>query len=244
MLTHLIPIRSIDADDEDYRDLMPIADAIGGARVVGLGEARHGDGHAYKAKVRLTKFLHAVMGFDVLAWESGLFACRDMDAALREGDPSVPPDRGIYSMWRLAEEVQPLFDLGRLPSEGGRRLEMAGFDCRLSDGRSDRLTAALFGFIDAVDATLVDAAVRSRVVDLIERVDRFEPPYDPPPDERMVARAAVQTLVEALLASQRRFVETHGEREVAFWHEVLQGLLDLESCRGLDPVVDDRPIPV
>ncbi len=244
MLTHLVPLRSIDADDEDYRDLMPIAAAIGDARVVGLGEARHGDGHAYKAKVRLTKFLHAVMGFDVLAWESGLFACRDMDAALRAAGPPAPPECGIYSMWRLAEEVQPLFDLARTSAENGRRLEMAGFDCRLSDGRSDRLVAALFGFVDAVDPGLVDPAVRARVGDLIERVDRFEPPYDPTPDERMVARAAVQTLVEALLASRRRFVETHGAHEPAFWHEVLQGLLDLESCRGLDPMVDGRPVPV
>jgi hypothetical protein len=46
------PIRSIDPSDEDYSDLEPLADAIGDARVVQLGEpsleARlHALGHPY-----------------------------------------------------------------------------------------------------------------------------------------------------------------------------------------------------
>ena len=49
-----VPVRSIDAADEDFRDLEPLIDAIGSARVVQLGEPTHGAGSSFAAKVRLT----------------------------------------------------------------------------------------------------------------------------------------------------------------------------------------------
>ena len=40
-----------------------------------LGESGHGVREFNLAKVRLIRFLHEEMGFDVLAFESGLFEC-------------------------------------------------------------------------------------------------------------------------------------------------------------------------
>src|SRR5688500_14617591 len=63
--THAVAVRSIHPDDEDFSDLLPLISAIGPARVVQLGEPSHGAGAAFAAKVRLIKFLHQRMGFDV-----------------------------------------------------------------------------------------------------------------------------------------------------------------------------------
>ena len=88
-----VPIRSIDPSrqSDDFKDLEPIRRAIGNSRVVILGEQSHGDGATFLAKARLIKFLHQRMGFDVLAWEAGLFNAPDMDTAVR--DASVPLDQ-------------------------------------------------------------------------------------------------------------------------------------------------------
>src|SRR5262245_57214996 len=40
---HVVPLRSIKPDDEDFSDLEPIRKAIGDARIVQLGEQSHGD---------------------------------------------------------------------------------------------------------------------------------------------------------------------------------------------------------
>src|SRR5215510_15769157 len=62
-------IRSIDPDDDDFSDLLFLKEKIGNSRIVVLGENTHSDGETDKAKVRMVKFLHEYMGFDVIAWE-------------------------------------------------------------------------------------------------------------------------------------------------------------------------------
>ena len=64
---------SVSPSVTDFSDLAGFRDAIGSSRVVLLGEQSHGDGTTFLAKTRLIQFLHQELGFDVLAFESGLF---------------------------------------------------------------------------------------------------------------------------------------------------------------------------
>ncbi|HWU54118.1 MAG TPA: hypothetical protein VN175_01370, partial [Rhizomicrobium sp.] len=78
-----VTVRSVDAADEDFSDLEPLAKAIGPAQVVALGEPGHGAGTSFAAKVRLIKFLHQHLGFDVLVWESGMYDVELSQAGMR-----------------------------------------------------------------------------------------------------------------------------------------------------------------
>ena len=241
MLSDIMPLRSIDPEDQDFSDLMPLAEAIGDARVVGLGEALHADGHAYMARARLAMFLHREMGFEVLAWESGITGCRAMDRWLRQPESEGPPVEGAYGMWRLSEELQPLFEYARASHRSGHPLEMAGFDCRTTEREHESYHRALFEFVDSVDPSFVDVGTRACVCDLVEHVDIFDPPYDPKPEERLASRAAVEAVIETLILKRTLFIEKHGQRELAFWHQVLRSLLDLERMRAIDPVIEGGP---
>ena len=70
-----IHLSSIDPNNTDFADLRPLENVIKNTKVVMLGEQSHGDGTTFLAKVRLIKFLHQELGFDVLAFESGLYDC-------------------------------------------------------------------------------------------------------------------------------------------------------------------------
>jgi erythromycin esterase len=149
---HAIDIRSVDASDEDFSDLEPIAHAIGGASVVQLGEPSHGAGTALAAKVRLFKFLHQRLGFDVLIWESGLYDVALVQAAMRGTDDAITAARrGIFSLWTEAAEARPVFEYVKSSQATTRPVEMAGFDMQITaNGSAERYGPELQAFVDGV----------------------------------------------------------------------------------------------
>ncbi|MGO9316580.1 MAG: erythromycin esterase family protein [Terracidiphilus sp.] len=161
------PIRSIDPtiSDDDFADFKPIMKAIGNSRIVVLGEESHGDGATFLAKVRLIKFLHQKMGFDVLAWEAGLFNCQDMDAAVR--NPEIPIQKamsqGLYPIWAASAQVQPVFEYARSVAHTSRPLEMIGFDHQFSGshGPGIRWRDAMIAFIDKADPSILPQSLRA-----------------------------------------------------------------------------------
>ena len=58
---------------EDFSDLTLLKEKIGDKRIVLLGEQSHNESEPYLWKTRLIKFLHQEMGFEVLAFEYGLY---------------------------------------------------------------------------------------------------------------------------------------------------------------------------
>jgi erythromycin esterase-like protein len=165
-----VSIRSIDAADDDFSDLEPLLGAIGSARVVQLGEPSHGAGSSFAAKVRLIKFLHQRMGFDVVAWESGMYEVRLAQAGLRGGEDAVAAaQRGVFSIWSKAEEVRPLFEYAKASQGTTRPLEMAGFDVQITAPNvAERLAADLRAFVSNRGA--FEKAHGAKEVRFMERV--------------------------------------------------------------------------
>jgi len=147
-----IPVRTVDALDEDFSDLEPLANRIADARVVQLGEPSHGAGTCFAAKVRLIKFLHQRKGFDVLVWESGFYDLERTEAGLRAGSDAVAAaQRGILKIWSASEQCRPLFAYAKQSHAGSRPLIMAGFDMQFtSDGAFAAFAAELQSYVGAL----------------------------------------------------------------------------------------------
>lgn len=154
----------LDSSDANFDDLQPLKALIGDARIVQLGEQSHGDGTCFEAKIRLIKFLHQQMGFDVLAFESGLYDCWKADQAFQasrqakladdagldkpETSPLEIAQRGVFGIWTGCEQLSPLWDYLAGHPDDNPRLELAGFDCQFTASASrdffiDDLTAVM-----------------------------------------------------------------------------------------------------
>jgi erythromycin esterase len=133
-------VRSIDPADSDYSDLSGLRTAIGGARIVLLGEQTHGEGSTFQAKTRLVKFLHAQMGFEVLAFESGLYDCaRIWENVEAGGEVSKEVVGSLFYMYATSVQTQELFRYVQGQLHGSRPLIMAGFESQHTGAKAKEL---------------------------------------------------------------------------------------------------------
>ena len=216
-----IPIRTIDPEEEDFSDLMPLVEKIGSARLVLLGEQSHGDGNVFLLKARLIRFLHQVMGFDVLAWESGLYDCRRMEAALRSDLPlDEAVSYGIFPIWALSEQVHPVFAFARSTYGKPGSLIMAGFDCQLSTARSaDNFLSDIQRFFD--DARLESLSPEGWA--LFEEALHPQKMRGMTEEKRSAHKENLSVLLRLIDESRARLSLYHGTGEIDFWQKALSG---------------------
>jgi erythromycin esterase len=130
---HAIPMRSLAPEDDDFTDLRPLRVAIGDARIVLLGEESHASGTNMRAISRLIRFLHQEMGFDVLAFESGLYDMWKVWPLMQAGHEPVDAMRqGLHIVWSRAADFQPLARYLGQQAVGPHPLEVSGVDCQLT----------------------------------------------------------------------------------------------------------------
>ncbi len=215
---HVTAVRSIDFTDEDFSDLEPLADAIGTARLVQLGEPSHGAGSAFAAKARIVKFLYLKHGFDVLVWESGLYDVTLAQAAMRDPalDAMAAARKGIFALWSQAAEVKPLFELIKASQATTRPMTMAGFDMQVTaDG-----TRELFADdLKKLAADLRPSPLREQVTALVEaatgaRARLYASKFSDSRDLDAL-KAATGTL-QKLLNTRADFAAIRGALDIAF----------------------------
>jgi erythromycin esterase len=226
-----IAIRTLDPADTDFADLQPLKPLLNGIRVVLLGEADHGDGSDFLAKSRLIRFLHAEMGFDVLAFESGVYdmwrAWREMSAGR---DPRASFLQGAYWMWGLTEQLGPLVAYVAEAARSPRPLVLAGFDVQgsgtISGGArlSDTMIVEMRTFLEANRIAGPFADPRSAENRLLKRLHDFA--YRPAPDT--IALAALE---RAIAATAERIELEVNTPEGRYWARILRNNALLAAWR-------------
>ncbi|HLM69604.1 MAG TPA: erythromycin esterase family protein [Longimicrobium sp.] len=152
------PLRSL-TSTSDYQDLQFLKPLLAGRRVVQLGESGHGVRQFSQAKVRLIRFLHQEMGYDVLAFESSLHDCWQTNRMLGTASSRTAMNECFFRVWHTTD-VLPLMDYVRESAGTARPLTLAGFDVQpTSRGVAARARADLLHSVLAV----VDPAFAARI---------------------------------------------------------------------------------
>jgi erythromycin esterase len=215
------PIRTLAVADRDFSDLQPLKAAIGNSRVVMLGEQSHGDGTSFLAKARLVAFLHQEMGFDVLAWESGLWDVHQVWAHVQAGEAVLPASRrGIFGIWTGSQQVLPTLDYVAETVGSARPLELAGFDNQLTGTLArDSLHLLMERFARRIGSPVADDPEWPQAAASLVRLAAGADYQTKPP-------AADQARVLRLLAALRAdaLAKAGADRDALFWTQVLESL--------------------
>lgn len=118
---------------EDYSDLAFLKPILKDKTVVSLGENFHRVAEYSSMKTRLIKYLHEELGFDVIAFESGI----GETAAVNENEGILTPkemmERSLPDIWQ-SKETLGLFDYIKQQRQTNRPLYLAGYDMQFING--------------------------------------------------------------------------------------------------------------
>lgn len=158
-LAHRHPIRSLYSDD--FSDLAFFKPLLGDRRLIQLGESSHGVAEFNWMKVRLIKYLHQKLGFDVIAFESSMTECDAAGETAAQQTPVSTMHACVFSVWQT-DEVLALFEYVRKTQASSRPLRLTGFDNQSSSssGASANRFRTMLEIIDpgAVPALLQQEA--------------------------------------------------------------------------------------
>jgi len=133
----LLPEKIIktDSTDNSFKDLGPLKELWEDKRIILLGEQSHGEGTVFKEKIRLIKFLHQEMGFEILAFESGLYDNFYVYQQVKSGEALTETSlqESILPIWSDCQELLPLYAYVHEQAGAGRELQVSGFDTFTSD---------------------------------------------------------------------------------------------------------------
>jgi erythromycin esterase len=218
-----IVVRSLEFNDTNFADLQPLKKAIGRSRIVLLGEQSHGDGTTFMAKARLIRFLHEAMGFNVLAFESGLYDCHKAWELIQKGEnPLISIQRGIFGIWSQSSQVKPLIEYLGNAAASRYPLELAGVDCQITGSASrDLLIDDLTRFLDEIKSPIRHEAAwrpfRAKLDSLISGSFSNKKQTE----SELVSFNEKLMLLSAQADSLSRLTSAP---EAAFWAQVIRGM--------------------
>jgi erythromycin esterase-like protein len=150
------PIRTINSADTNFSDLSFLSTVLKENRIVGLGEQSHRDGASFDAKVRLIKYLHEELNYNIIAFESGLYDCSKADELItnrKTGNDTNYLFQAIFRIWET-KEVNQLAAYINETKKTKNPLILTGFDCQFAGVLAKKYLAIDFNqMIDSIEVS-------------------------------------------------------------------------------------------
>jgi erythromycin esterase len=134
-----IPLKTAEPGDLD--DLAPLANVVGKARVVALGEATHGTREFFQLKHRTVQFLVEKMGFTVFGIEATMPGTLVVNDYVLHGKGSATAGLDAMQFWTWnTDEVRALIEWMRAwNATHERKVKFVGFDMQDPNGALTRV---------------------------------------------------------------------------------------------------------
>lgn len=209
------PLRTSDPTGPDA-DMARVAEMIGSAPVVAIGEGTHGTHEFFQLRHRLVRYLVEHKGFTALALEANMAQTRAVNEYIHtgKGDPARMTSALGFWTWNT-DETMAMIEWMRAFNQSGRgQVDVYGFDTQALGDAVDSVTA----FIRSVAPTRAPALARQ--YDVIASIQaRATSPWDPidlPSATAFVAAArGGESIVDSVIRVDERSPRARWARQYA-----------------------------
>ncbi|MEZ4951432.1 MAG: erythromycin esterase family protein [Saprospiraceae bacterium] len=129
----IVNLGIVNDENENFTNYSGLDSILKNVEIVMLGEQSHGEATTYDTKIKLIKYLHQNLGFDLLAFESGLYDCNKAWQMIKEGENTrIAMGKSIFGLWSTTIDLKPLASYLENSRESENPLELCGFDNQLT----------------------------------------------------------------------------------------------------------------
>lgn len=116
-----------------------------GVQVVMLGENSHYDGNVFEMKTKIVQFLYQEMGFNTIAFESGIYDVWNAQKEIENGlNTKESLKNALFSVWSKSKEFQSFIEFY---DSNKKELKIFGFDYQITGNNNySKLSEDLFEY--------------------------------------------------------------------------------------------------
>lgn len=129
----IINLGEVHDSNENFDGFSKLDSILKGVEIVMLGEQSHGEATVYDTKIKLIKYLHQELGFDLLVFESGFYDCKKAWQKIEEGERVRDAmGKSIFPLWSTTKDFKPLANYLEVTQNSENPLKLYGFDCQFT----------------------------------------------------------------------------------------------------------------
>lgn len=131
--SQIINLGRVEDNNEDFSDFDRLDSLLKGVEIVMLGEQSHGEATTYDTKIKLIKYLHQELDFDILAFESGFYECNKARQMIESGESVRDAlGRSVFTLWSATKDFIPLAEYVEKTKLSGSPILLFGFDSQVT----------------------------------------------------------------------------------------------------------------
>jgi erythromycin esterase-like protein len=118
------------SENPNIEDFSFMKEELKNAQVVMLGEKSHFDGNVFEMKTKIVKYLHQEMGFNTIAFESGVYDVWKAQDDINNGKNAKEAfEKSLFQIWSKTKEFQSFIDFYDINKNN---LKLFGFDNQIT----------------------------------------------------------------------------------------------------------------
>ena len=140
-------------ENPSTEDFNFLKEELKGVQIVMLGENSHSDGNVFEMKTKIVQYLHQEMGFNTIAFESGIYDVWKAQSAISDGQKTKDAFmNSLFSIWAKRNEFQSFIDFYE---KNKKDLKVFGFDYQITGNNgSVNLTNDIFEYAKKINYKL------------------------------------------------------------------------------------------